>query len=60
MQFFDMINEKYITSNGKIGGAHMPVMFWKNTSHDLTLTTGAEDTGSAHSLLPEYTAWQKK
>ena len=64
MQYFSMINEKYLSSNGKFGGDRMPVVFWNNSARDLQLTTSAlpnvlQDKGCTHSLLPEYMAWQQ-
>src|SRR5579883_1756742 len=55
MYFFSMLGEEYDTSNGSYGGKIMPVVFWKDTTRDLFLTTKvAKDLDNTNSLLPNY------
>ncbi len=59
MYFYSMLGEEYDTSNGSYGGKIMPIVFWKDTTHDLYLTTKvAKDLDSTNSMLSDYNKWK--
>ncbi len=52
--------ERYLESNGKYGGANMPVVFWNKELKELHLITGiTKPDESARSLVGRYREWKK-
>lgn len=52
--------ERYIDSNGKYGGANMPVVFWGKDQKELHLVTGiTKPDQSSRSLVGRYREWKK-
>lgn len=52
--------ERYFDSNGKYGGANMPVVFWNKDLKELHLTTGiTKPDESTKSLVGRYREWNK-